>query len=450
MALLDFLGNGWDDPRSNAILGLAGGLLSARGGAGLAAGIEGMQRAQGNDLRSQLARLQIRSAERQDREHERQLAQDEAFRRAARDSFMPGTAAAAGPEVARGPFMAGAPAEISQRPHSPGDPVETSLTPSQGAPSPGRFDMGGYIQRLYALDPMKAMAVQQAMAKDTPINKLDAKDFTPASLAKFSQTRNYGDLVRLDKLHFQDTGGGISALDPFTGKPVNQVAKTGDPFSDLVLGDGAGGLRPNQPLLDARKAIAKSGAANTSVRIENKMGEGIAAQVGPMLRESASAAEGAAKQLDAAQRIVRAVDSNKMFAGTGANIGLTAAQLADTLGFAGQTTQEKIANTRTAMQGLAQLTLAGRAQMRGQGAITESESKLAERAISGDISMTPAEIKLLANAAARSARYTSSEHQRKLGQVRNNPDLAGMTPFYDVAPVPEEPRGNVVDFGSLK
>lgn len=424
MALLDFLGNGWDDPRSNAILGLAGGLLSARGGAGLAAGIEGMQRAQSNDLRSQLARLQIRSAQRQDREQERQATQDEALREAARASFVT-------PEQANAQSM--------------GPAVGGGAVPTV---QPG-FDASGYIQRLYALDPMKAMTVQQAMAKDTPINKLDAKDFTPASLAKFSQSRNYGDLVRLDKLHFQDTGGGISAMNPFTGEKVNQVAKTGDPFSDLVLGDGAGGLRPNQPLLDARKAIAKSGAANTSVRIENKMGEGIAAQVGPMLRESASAAEGAAKQLDAAQRIVRAVEGNKMYAGTGANIGLTAAQLADTLGFAGQTTQEKIANTRTAMQGLAQLTLAGRAQMRGQGAITESESKLAERAISGDISMTPAEIKLLANAAARSARYTSSEHQRKLDQVRRNPDLAGMTPFYDVAPVPEEPR-NVVDFGSLK
>lgn len=413
MNLSDFFGNGWDDPRSGQILGLAQGLLSARGGAGLAAGIDGMQNARQNDLRAQLAKLKIRGAEREETEAQRQAEMDASLRSAASASYVT-------PEQARARSM--------------GPPMGGGAAP---AVQPG-FDASGYIQRLYALDPMKAIAIQQAMAKDSQFNKIDPKDFTPASLARFAQSRNYGDLERLDKLHFQDTGGAVAALDPFTGKPVNQVAKSGNPFDDLVLADGAGGMRPNQPLLDARKSIAKSGAANTSVRIENKMGEGIASQVGPMLRESASSAEGAAKQLDAAQRIVRAVDSNKMYAGTGANIGLTAAQLADTLGFAGQTMQEKISNTRTAMQGLAQLTLAGRAQMRGQGAITESESKLAERAISGDISMTPAEIKLLANSAARAARYTSSEHQRKLNEVRQKPELAGMAPFYDVAPVPAE------------
>lgn len=440
MNLSDFFGNGWDDPRTGQIMGLAQGLLSGRGSAGLAAGIQGMQQARQDDLRSQLARLQIRGAERQDREAQREADLQQAMRDAARQSFLPAEAGP-GASVMRGPYVPGTSAEISQSPHLQGAPVETSRSPLQAgptSPAPGRFDMSGYVQRLYALDPMKALAIQQAMAKESQINKLDPKDFTPASLARFAQTRNYGDLVRLDKLHFQDTGGKVAALDPFTGRPVAQVDKTGNPFDDLVLSDGAGGFTPNQALVDARKAIAKSGAANTSVKIENKLGEGIAGQVGPMLRESSTAAEGAAKQLDAANRIIKAVDANKMYAGTGANIGLTAAQLAETLGVAGQNTREKIENTRTAMQGLAQLTLAGRAQMRGQGAITESESKLAERAISGDISMTPAEIKQLANAASRSARYTTAEHQRKLDHVRKNPDLAGMTPFYDVAPVPEE------------
>jgi hypothetical protein len=427
MSLLDFFGNGFDDPRSGQILGLAQGLLSAPGGRGLAAGIEGMQRARQNDLRSQLAQLELRGAQRQDQQQQRAMALDDAMREAAKASF-----------------------------RTPEQATAMSMGPTQDGGSvpqvqPG-FDAAGYVNRLYGLDPMKAIAVQQSLAKDSQFNKIDPKDFTPSSLAKFAQTRNYGDLVRQDKLEFKDTGGKIAALNPFTGQQVTEVGKTGNPFDDLVLSNGAGGFVPNQPLLDARKAIAKSGAANTSVRIENKMGEGIAAQVGPMLRESAGVAEGAVKQIDAADRIMRALDSNKMYAGTGATIGLTAAQVADSLGIAGKNTQEKIANTRNVIQGLSQLTLQGRQQMRGQGAITESESKLAERAVSGDISLTPAELRILAGAAKRSATYMQSEHQRKLDVVRKNPDLAGMAPYFDVAPVPAEPQrgGNVVDFGSLK
>lgn len=67
--------------------------------------------------------------------------------------------------------------------------------------------------------------------KEAPINKLDAKDYTPASVQKFAQTGNYGDLVRLDKAQFQNTGGFTVALDPFTGKPLNQIANTQSPDS---------------------------------------------------------------------------------------------------------------------------------------------------------------------------------------------------------------------------
>lgn len=59
MSLWDFFGNGPDDPRSGQILGLAQGLLSAPGGRGLAAGIEGMQRARDYDTRRQVQQAQM-------------------------------------------------------------------------------------------------------------------------------------------------------------------------------------------------------------------------------------------------------------------------------------------------------------------------------------------------------------------------------------------------------
>lgn len=321
--------------------------------------------------------------------------------------------------------------------------LSTGAIPMPATPATApKFDVSGYTSAALSkglMTPVQAAQLQTAMAKDTPINKLDVKDFTPASVQRFAQTKNYGDLVRLDKLHFADTGSAVTGLDPFTGQPRGAaVAKTGNPFSDLVVSDGQGGVKPNSPLVAVKRDIAKSGASNTSVKVENKMGEGLAAQVGPMMKDSVSAAEAAAKQIDAANRIISAVDSNKMIAGTGAEVRLTAAQVADTLGIGGEDNKTKIANTRQALQGLSQLTLQGRAQMRGQGAITESESKLAERATSGDISMTPGEIKQLAAAARRAANYMQTEHARKLEVIKANPALASMAPFYDVTPVPAQ------------
>ncbi len=306
--------------------------------------------------------------------------------------------------------------------------------PARQATAP-RFDATGYGQALMGIDPTKGVAFQQSMAKDTPFNKLDVKDFTPESVRAFSSDggRNYALLQPRTKMEVNAATGQV--FDPFNIKAGTVMRDPNKPFG---VGDD-GSAVPNMPFQAFELSKAKSGAARTDIRIDNKMGEGLAKEIGPMLKDSASAADGAVKQIYAADQITKAVDSNKMYAGTGAGIRLTAAQVADTLGLGGNTTSEKIANTRQTVQGLAQLTLQGRQQMRGQGAITESESKLAERAVSGDISMTPAEIKQLAAAAKRSAMYVQSEHQRKLGVVKNDPNLSKMAPFYDVTPMTDAP-----------
>lgn len=178
-------------------------------------------------------------------------------------------------------------------------------------------------------------------------------------------------------------------------------------------------------------AQKKAGATNVSNKTEVKMGESLGAQVGPMMKDSTSIAEGAVKQIDAAQRIVQAVDSNNIFAGPGANVRLKAGQIGQMLGVGGANAAETISNTRSAIRGLAELTLQGRQQMKGQGAITESEGALAQKAMSGDIEdLTAAEVKQLAKASERAARYNYAEHQRKLQVMQANPALAGIAPFY--------------------
>lgn len=178
-------------------------------------------------------------------------------------------------------------------------------------------------------------------------------------------------------------------------------------------------------------AQKKAGATNVSTKTEVKMGESLAGQVGPMMKDSTAIAEGAVKQIDAANRIVQAVDSNNIFAGPGANVRLKVGQIGQMLGVGGTNDAEKIANTRSAVRGLAELTLQGRQQMKGQGAITESEGALAQKAMSGDIEdLTAAEVKQLAKASERAARYNYAEHQRKLQVMQANPALQGIAPFY--------------------
>lgn len=192
----------------------------------------------------------------------------------------------------------------------------------------------------------------------------------------------------------------------------------------------------NQAYQDYQMRKARAGATNISTKTEVKAAESIAGQVGPMLKESASAAEGAAAQVDAADRIIRAVKTDKIFAGPLASKRLSLAQLGQVLGIGGESDAEIIANTRQVVRGLSEMTLAGRKEMAGQGAVTDKESALAERAASGDIdSLTPAEILIIANASKRVGDHRLKSHQRKVEKARNNPATSGIADYFDVVPM---------------
>jgi len=153
---------------------------------------------------------------------------------------------------------------------------------------------------------------------------------------------------------------------------------------------------------------------------------------------SAIKASGAVQQLNSINNILKATDENKVFSGFGGVIGLRMAQVADMIGIGGKDNAEKISNTRATIQGLAQMTLAGRQEMKGQGAITEGESALAEKAVSGKIEdLTVAEIQQIARTSERVARFNLAKHETMLGTLKNNPDFAPLAPFYESGPVPE-------------
>jgi hypothetical protein len=181
---------------------------------------------------------------------------------------------------------------------------------------------------------------------------------------------------------------------------------------------------------DYQRDLKKAGATN--VDLSNLLGKSGAGQVGEILKESKIAATGAVQTADAANRIISAVESGKIITGPSANVRLGIAQVSQLLGAGGATQAEMIANSRQAMQGLAQLTLQGRKQMRGEGSITESEGRLAERAIGGDINFTAAEIKQLAEAARRAAKFTYQQHEGMVNTLQADPQNKSLVPFYQI------------------
>lgn len=283
-----------------------------------------------------------------------------------------------------------------------GDP-SIGILPSEGKPAVApSFDYKGYAGALAGIDPIKALELRSSL--------------TPKPIA---------------------VKEGESLIDPTTFKPVFSSPKEKAIPADLQMYEYAvkqGYPGSLQQFITEQK---RAGATNISNKIDAKMGEGIAAQVGPMLKESYTAANGAAQQVDAAGRIIKAVDSGKIIAGPFAGTRMTIAQLGQLVGVSGKNDAETIARSRDVIRGLAEMTLQGRKQMTGQGAITESEGLLAEKANSGRVEdLTPAEIRQLAQSSARAAKWIYEQHGQNLNNLSSDPSTAGLAKFYKPLPMP--------------
>lgn len=302
------------------------------------------------------------------------------------------------------------------------------------------------------IDPMEAGSLRtpemQAMARALLLKQFEPK--APIKLGK-DDTLLAPDTykpIATGKGGFHVVGNNLVPEPSAPGSPVAPVftapEKSPEAIRTFETALRSAGIDPKSPQGMAayaefvKKQTSHPAPANVNVKTDVKTGESLAGQVGPMMRDSTIAAEGAVRQVDAAKRIVQAVDSGKIITGPTADARLFIGQVGQALGVGGANEAEKIANTRQALRGLAELTLQGRQQMRGQGAITESEGKLAERAMSGEISFTASEIKQLAKASERSARFQHAEHMRKLKVMQENPALQGIAPFYQGPAMPAE------------
>lgn len=275
---------------------------------------------------------------------------------------------------------------------------------------------------------LQQMGMQQMMAKpESMFSKIDPKDYTAESVKQFAATNDFGALVPVRKRDFVNG----QAVDPYAVSPGTVIAPQVNRATDLLVPDAAGNFVPNAPLVGLKKDISRAGAANTNVNVNTapkKFYEEVGKGVGEAVNADYAGAQSAVGTLNNVAQIRSGID--KAFIGPTANARVQIAQIGEMLGVGGKNNAEKLANTRSVIQGLARQEMSAAQGMKGQGQITESERGILRRAESGEISdFTVPEIKTLLGALERTANYRISRHEQNMQRLQQDPNAQGVADY---------------------
>jgi hypothetical protein len=183
-----------------------------------------------------------------------------------------------------------------------------------------------------------------------------------------------------------------------------------------------------------QKDMKKAGASSVTVNATKPFINEFAGGMGKAMSDARTNAQGALSTISTVNRLNDALDAGVM-AGPGTSFRQFGLQVGSMLGVAGKDAQEKLINTRQAIQSLAQLELDAAQQMKGQGQITEAERSIIRRAASGDIdSMTAGELRLLGGVLDRTARSKIEAYNSQVEPLMSAPETAGIAPFLRVTP----------------
>ena len=216
----------------------------------------------------------------------------------------------------------------------------------------------------------------------------------------------------------------IATYDDAIKKESQNVAKA-EPLADF-----AAFMRLSTAEQDAFLKFKKAGTSNvTATATTGPVAKSLSEPVGKRVETSLVKAEGATSMMDTANSVREALNAGNVIAGPLAGVRTKFAQV---LELAGAGDKEKLVNTRTAIQGLAALTLESRAELRGQGQITDTETKLLEKARSADINdLTIPELQQVVNVSQRLASRLFSNHETLLGRMKDDPAAKDSMRYYE-------------------
>jgi hypothetical protein len=192
----------------------------------------------------------------------------------------------------------------------------------------------------------------------------------------------------------------------------------------------------------------RMGTPSTNITVnagDKELSKALGGAAGKRIEDSFNAATEAQSTLQSIAD-VKPILAEGVFSGPLSQAPRTVAQVASSLGVTGKDTDELLQRTAQAMQTLANFELSAAKAMRGQGAITENERMLIQRASAGRLDQfTSKEVQALISAMEKTANFRIQSHQKQLNVLRQNApeDLAPLLNMYDVnslsIPAPKQP-----------
>lgn len=190
---------------------------------------------------------------------------------------------------------------------------------------------------------------------------------------------------------------------------------------------------------DFVKEQKKAGATNVNVGGESfgkEFGKGVASNV-QITYEGAQAAQNTIAKI----QDIRPLIKEGVYSGPLSKQQQLITQIGTKLGVASPDATETLKRTAETMQGLAQFELNAAASMRGQGAITENERMLIQRAAGGRLeNFTAPELDSLLNALEKTSKYKIKAHETNLERLKKTPEASQFSEYYKLPPMPEAPK----------
>lgn len=311
---------------------------------------------------------------------------------------------------------------------------------------------------------LQAQQMQQMMAQAAQAGGSNADVYM-----RYAQMFAQQGKADLAKKYF-DMAQALQPKDPEYGAPQEVTGPDGKPM--LAQFDKAGGMRPVQGVqpkaeatpnaireynysvtrdgykgtfqqwtLEQKKAGASNVNVNNSTNIDpsKKLGDTLGTGVGDVINNTFAGAQAAQSTLGNVTQIRNALGN--AITGPFADQRAFLARLQSGLGVAAGETPERLADTQRVLSGLARAELSAASQMRGQGAITDSERAILKRAEAGEISLSPSEIRVVVDALESTANRRIAAHQTNLGRLRKLPGAESLIPFYELDDTPAATPG---------
>lgn len=255
------------------------------------------------------------------------------------------------------------------------------------------------------------------------------KDVMPASAAEWSEPKAEVRDGKTVMVQYNKAGQSrVTGSLPYEAPPVDIRA------AEYISGQSLAGTGPSGMATVGQYRRQAAPVTNVDVRMpgtQQFLG-GVGTDIAQTLGNLTGQARAANETLATIERIRPALGS--AVTGPAAEYRTTMLRIGQQLGVAGQNEAERLSNTRTLVQGLAQLELEAAAGMRGQGALTEGERAILRRAAAGDQTLSAPELTAAMNAAEKVANRRIATQQQYLEQARQIPGFQQFAPLYQVTP----------------